>query len=107
MVAKSYVSTPRNHSPCNIWSTKPIYQLLEFVLHPIYNHPILNAQPFLYFNSCNLSLCKLSTPSPHFNTLELLLVQLMLNLSDISSLAIFLCASSAHPLHMSTPWSHY
>src|SRR6218665_3362749 len=41
IVAQSYVSTPRSRSPCNIWSTKPIYQLLEVVLRAIYGHPFL------------------------------------------------------------------
>src|SRR6218665_1077344 len=70
MVAHSHVSTPRNHSPCNIWSPNPMYQLLEIILRAIYGRQIL---------------C--------INSSESFSVQYMVDEVYISTLANFLCAS--------------
>src|SRR6218665_4001736 len=129
MVAHSHVSTPRNHSPCNIWSPKPMYQLLEVVLRAIYGRPFpcinstksFSVQYMVTKSNVstprNHSPCNIWSPNPmyqllgiilraiygrrslYINSLNLFSIQYiitqssMLNLFYISTLAIFLCAS--------------
>src|SRR6218665_3680951 len=123
MVAKSYVSNPRNHFPCNIWSPNLFYQLLEIILRAIYGRPfpcINSSKAFSVHYMVahahvstprNHSPCNIWSPNPMYQLLEIILraiygrqilcinssesfsVQYMVDEVYISTLANFLCAS--------------